>query len=214
MNYKIATVVCAAALVLTGCGGVAPPTPVDDPGGTTGTEPAVASPAPVVPSASPAGGDSSLTPTGTTLRVGKTATVRYETKPSSKESTKLAVTALSLKKGSIDDLKNFELDAQSKVSVPFYVTMKFRNVGSKPMDPSGIFGLIEVHNAAGDELGRMSLIGEFKPCDGLPPKQLAVGASFTECDVYLAPAGQNAASVNFGFYLGDADRTEITWTTG
>jgi hypothetical protein len=210
---KIATVVCAAVLVLTGCGSNVQGKPADAPASTMDPEPTVARTS-KVPVASPAGGDSSLTPTGTTLPVRQTATVLYATKSLSKQSTKLAVTAVSVKKGSIDDLKNFKLDAQTKVSVPFYITMKFRNLGPKSMDPGGIFGLIEPHNTAGDPLNRLSLLGEFKPCDGTPPKQLAVGASFTECDVYIAPAGQNIGNVVFGFYLGDADRTEITWTVG
>ncbi|MFF0269902.1 hypothetical protein [Kribbella sp. NPDC004536] len=144
--------------------------------------------------------------------MGKTATVLYPTKSMGKVSTKLATTVVTAEKGSIDDLKGFDLDAQAKLSVPFYVTIKFRNVGAKTMDPAGIFGLIEAHNEAGDELGELDLIGDFKKCDGIPPKQLAVGESFTECAVYIAPKNQALDNVVFGFYL-DTERTEITWTT-
>jgi hypothetical protein len=136
----------------------------------------------------------------------------YETKSLSKDGTKLAVTAVSVKAGSIDDLADFDLDAQSKVSDPFYVTVSFQNVGPLPMEPGGIFGVINAQNTAGDELNRLSLIGEFKPCQGDVPDNLAVGASYTDCEVYLAPAGQDVSKVVLGFYFGDADRTEITWT--
>ncbi len=217
-HRKIATVVCAAALALTACSSTVSGQPADTPGTAGEAKPAVASSEPPPPPSTPpatGGGDSALTPTGTTLAVGKTATVRYATKTDSKQSTKLAVTAVSVKKGSIDDMKDFDLDAQTKVSEPFYVTMKFRNVGPKPMEPGGIFGLIEVHNTDGDPLNRLSLLGEFTPCEGTPPDTLAVGATFTECDVYVAPAGQDVGKVVFGFYLDiDSDRTEITWTAG
>jgi hypothetical protein len=201
--------VCAGALFLAGCSSTVQGSPADQPAKAEVSASPVAEPSSVPPPA-PKGG-SALTPTGTTLKVGKTATVRYAVKDLGKESTKLAVTAKSMRKGSISDLAGFDLDAQTKVSEPFYVTMTFRNVGPKPMEPGGIFGLIEAHNTAGDPLNRLSLLGDFKTCEGIPPKTLAVGASFTECDVYVAPAGQDIGAVVFGFYLGDADRTEITW---
>jgi len=208
MQYlKTVTVASAAVLVLAGCGsqvaGQAAPTAVSSAPPATNTAP--------TSSAAPAG--NGLTPTGTTLAVGETATVQYETKSQSKQSTKLEVTAVSVKKGAISDLKDFTLDAQTKASEPYYVTMTFKNAGPETMEPTGIFGLINPHNADGDKLGKLNLIGKFKRCEGTPPKTLAVGASFTECDVFVAPVGQAVASVVFGFYL-DSTSTEITWKAG
>ena len=131
----------------------------------------------------------------------------------SKDSTKLETTVVSVKKGSIDDTKNFKLDAQTKVSTPFYVTVRFRNAGTRSMEPGGIFGLVKSHNGTGDALGRLNLIGTFAQCGGKTPEQLAPGASYTDCGVYVAPTGQDISKVVFGFYLGDTDRTEITWIT-
>jgi hypothetical protein len=206
-HRKTIIAVCAAALVLAGCGSetagaAAPGTKLPD------TPPATSSSTSEKPA-----GDGSLTPTGTTLAVGQTATVMYETKSLSKEGTKLAVTVTSVKAGSIDDLEDFDLDAQSKVSDPFYVAVSFQNVGPLPMEPGGIMGVIAAHNTAGDEMNRLSLIGDFAPCEnGAVPDNLAVGASYTDCGVYLAPTGQDIGKVVLGFYFGDADRTEITWT--
>lgn len=205
-HRKIVIAACAAVLALAGCasetaGTAAPGTSVPD-------SPVAASSS--TSSAAPPAGD--LTPTGTTLAVGETATVMYETKSLSKDGTKLAVTTVSVKAGSIDDLAGFDLDAQSKVSDPFYVTVTFQNVGPLPMEPGGIFGVINAHNTAGDELNRLSLIGEFEPCQGDVPDNLAVGASYTDCGVYLAPSGQDISKVTLAYYFGDADRTEITWT--
>ena len=206
MQYsKIIAVAGIASLALAGCGSElkgqasAP---------TTTAAPSTASSAP----AAPAGGDTGLTPTGTTLTSGQKATVQYPIKDLSKETTKLEVTA-SAKKGAISDLKNFDLDAQTKVSDPYYVTMTFHNTGSKAMEPKGIFGLVDAENSDGDKLSRINLIGDFKRCEGTPPDSLAPGASFTECDVYVAPAGQVVDKVVFSFYV-DLDKTEITWKVG
>jgi hypothetical protein len=209
-HRKTVIAACAAVLALAGCGsekeGAATP-------GTSLPESPVAASSSPSEEATPAGAGG-LTPTGTTLAVGETATVMYETKSLSDEGTQLAVTAVSVKAGSIDDLEGFDLDAQSKLSDPFYVTVSFANVGPLPMEPGGIFGVITAHNTAGDELNRLSLIGEFEPCQGDVPDDLAVGASYTDCGVYLAPTGQDISKVTLAYYFGDADRTEITWTAG
>lgn len=209
-HRKTVIAACAAVLVLAGCasekaGAAAPSTSLPE--------------SPVAESSSaseeaPPATEGGLTPTGTTLAVGETATVMYETKSLSKEGTQLAVTVTSVKAGSIDDLADFDLDAQSKVSDPFYVAVSFKNVGPLPMEPGGIFGVISAHNTAGDELNRLSLIGDFEPCDGEVVENLDVGASYTDCGVYLAPTGQDVSKVTLAFYFGDAERTEITWTAG
>jgi hypothetical protein len=210
MNHKKIVLYIAAALALAGCGSTVRGQPASAPatGSPTpaSTDTAASSTVPPVTG----GDDAGTTPSGTTLKVGQPATVRYETKDQSKESTKLEVTATSVKKGAISDLKDFNLDAQTKVSEPYYVTITFRNTGPNPMEPGGIFGLIRAHNTAGDELSRLSLIGEFKKCDGEVPKTLAVGQTYTDCGVYIAPSGQSLGDVVFGFYL-DSKRTEITW---
>jgi hypothetical protein len=214
-HRKTIIAACAAVLTLAGCGSetagaAAPGTSVPtSPGTTSSSATSSSTPAQATPAS-----DGGLTPTGTKLAVGQTATVMYETKSLSKEGTKLAVTAVSVKAGSIGDLADFNLDAQSKVSDPFYVTVRFENVGPLPMEPGGIFGVITAHNTSGDELNRLSLIGDFAPCQGDVPDNLAVGESYTDCEVYLAPAGQDISDVVLGFYFGDADRTEITWTAG
>ena len=211
----LAVSACAAALVLAGCGNSVQGSPADVAQEKPAEPAAESSPAPTsaTPDAGGGGGGGKLTPTGTTLKVGRTATVEYETKSLAKTTTRLAITAKSVRKGSIADLKDFNLDAQTKVSEPFYITMTFKNVGTKPMEPGGIFGLINAHNTSGDELNRLSLLGDFAPCEGTPPKILKVGAAYTECDVYVAPAGQDVGKVVFGHFI-DTTETEITWKVG
>jgi hypothetical protein len=123
-HRKTIIAACAAVLALAGCasekaGAASPSTSLPE-------SPVVASSSSSEEAPPPPAGAGDLTPTGTTLAVGETATVMYETKSLSKEGTKLAVTAVSVKAGSIDDLADFDLDAQSKVSDPFYVTVSFR----------------------------------------------------------------------------------------
>ena len=214
-HRKSVLAICAAvaALAVAGCSNSVQGEPADV-AQEKPAEPAAASTS-APPSATPdaGGGGGKLTPTGTTLKVGQPATVEYETKSLAKQTTHLMITAKAVRKGAIADLKDFNLDAQTKVSEPFYVTMTFKNVGPRPMEPSGIFGLINAHNNDGDELNRLSLIGEFTKCEGSPPKTLKVGASFTECDVYVAPAGQDVGKVVFGHFI-DTTETEITWKVG
>ncbi|MFL6142313.1 MAG: hypothetical protein ACJ72N_10675 [Labedaea sp.] len=213
MRHKIVAVAGIAALALAGCGSETGTPVAAGPATSASASSGAITPATAAATPPPAGNDGELTPTGTTLAVGQAATVQYETKDLSKETTKLSVTAVSAKKGAISDLSNFQLDAQTKTSEPYYVTMTFRNAGPNIMEPGGIFGLIKAHNTDGEEMGRISLIGSFKKCDGDTPKTLAVGASYTDCGVYLAPPGQNIGDVELGFYL-ESNRTEITWKVG
>ncbi|MCP3804819.1 hypothetical protein NLX83_36690 [Allokutzneria sp. A3M-2-11 16] len=210
MQHKnILAVVCVAAFAVTGCGAtVGQPSAAEPPSSLNPTSSVNTTTERTTTAAAP---DSSLTPTGSTLTVGQAAKVRYSVKTLSKETTTLEVTAVSAKKGAISDLKNFELDASSKNGEPYYVTMKFRNIGPTAMEPGGIFGLIEALNPAGDEMSRLTLLGKFRLCEGDSPESLAVGASYTECGVYIAPAGQRLDKVVFDFYV-DLDRTQITWS--
>ena len=169
-------------------------------------------PAPSAPSlpASSEPADGGLTPTGTTVKVGTVARVPYETDTLSKESSVLAISVVSVRPGSIADLKGFDLDAQTKNGVPFYVTARFADVGGKAVKPSGIFGVINAYNGAGDKLSELDLIGDFPRCDGLPPQSLAPGHDFTMCQVYVAPAGQHVQQVVFDHFVKDTE-TKVTW---
>jgi hypothetical protein len=147
--------------------------------------------------------------------VGEPATVEFELAPLSKQTTELRINVKSVTQGAISDLKDFDLDAQTKTGVPFYVTAAFTNVGTATLKPSGIFGTFSALNEVGDEINSLTLLGDFPRCEGIPPDALAPGTSFTECDVYVAPAGQRVTSFVFDHYLDtstDVKETKITWT--
>ena len=68
-----------------------------------------------------------FTPDGTKLKFGQTARVGYSYGTGATTGPyELTVT---VKKGSIKDLSDFDLDAQTKLGVPFYVTEVVKNAG-------------------------------------------------------------------------------------
>jgi hypothetical protein len=156
----------------------------------------------------------SLTPTNSTLRLGHTATVSYQSATATRDIAKIAMTPTSVRKGAIADLKNFQLDAQTKQGVPFYVTVKFVDVGATPARLSGIFGDIAAYNAQGDAVNNITLLGAFPTCDGVSPDSLPVGKKYTQCEVYIAPAGQAVRTVVFHSFVDTKKgltETKITW---
>jgi hypothetical protein len=152
-----------------------------------------------------------LTPDGTKLKFGQTAKVGYSYGTAATTGPyELTVT---VKKGSISDLSDFDLDAQTKLGVPFYVTEVVKNVGTAAGQVSGWGGALTVKNVAGDEIDSITLLGDFPTCQGNPPDTLAPGKQFTECDVYIAPRGQSVASVAYQNYDNTTlDQTTVTWT--
>lgn len=209
MKRHLILVAGALAFALAGCStsvaGVPSASPGPAPSAPAATAAAAAPPAPA------AAEPGKPTPTGTKLGVGSPATVLYATDSTDTATTSLEVVVKSIEPGAIEDLSNFDLDAQAKQGAPFYATVSFRNTGTVAMDPGGIFGLINGYNAEDDKVSRLSLIGSFKKCDGIPPDTLAPGESFTNCEVYIAPKGQQVRKIEFGFYVG-SKRTEITWS--
>ena len=116
---------------------------------------------------------------------------------------------LSLQAGSLSDLSGFTLDAQTKRSTPFYLTIKITNVGPSAVDSSGFAGRLTVDDASGDEVSSLTLLGDFAKCDGQIPDKLSPGASGQECDVYTAPQGERVtkASIDNG-----SSGNTITWS--
>lgn len=204
----VAVIACALAAGLAACGP------------SSGSS-ARATPSAAVTGATPAGtGTASgtaaaavggLTADGAKLAFGQTARVGYSYGAGATTGPyELTVT---VKKGSISDLSNFSLDAQTKLGVPFYITEVVRNAGKAAGHVSGWGGALTVKNAAGDEISSITLLGDFPTCQGNPPDTLAPGKQFTECDVYVAPAGQSVASVAYQNYDNKTlDQTTVTWT--
>jgi len=186
--------VLALAVVMAACGSG------DSPGG--GTPPATA--------AVQTGGSAPADSAGKTLALGQRAVTDYvdygakNTKP-----TKVGVTVLKVRKGSISDFKDFDLDAKQKKTVPYYVDAKFENLGSFAltrhlMEPS-------IEDSDGNEYKPLTLIvlsGTFKPCPESSAAKLRPGASFTGCASILLPKGTAFGRVRFN---GDVTKDPTFW---
>jgi len=165
------------------------------------------------PSAAPsAANQAGLTSSGSTLPAGQAATVHFQAGPTDAIGTlRISIT---VRPGSIQDLKAFQLDAQSKLGVPFYISATVKNTGAANVNPAGFFGSLTPRDAAGDEITSITLLGDFAKCQGTAPSHLRSAAQFSMCEVYIAPKGHAVTKVDFDGYAGkDEKETKVTWRT-
>lgn len=128
-----------------------------------------------------------LTDPGTTLDLGKPATVVLELGDGAASA--VSVTVDEIREGDIADFRFFSLDAASKKATPFYVDLTVRNDG-----PAGMGGAavpLLAHTDANTVYPASELVGDFEPCpaSSLPDSFLA-GSTATICSVYLVPEGE------------------------
>ena len=204
-------VAVAALPVLAACGGSS--------GGSSsaGNQPTSAAPpsssapssssAPQTPAPSPseAGGSSAttaggLTPPGTHLGLGQQAVVGWDPEDTGGKSVfKMAVTVLSIQKGSIADFKNIQLNAKEKTATPYYVTVRIKALGSNP--PSGDHNPAIFVNGVddrGQQQESVTFLGTFQRCDDPEaPAPFTAGKSYTACLTYLMPAGGSIKSMSW-----------------
>jgi hypothetical protein len=147
---------------------------------------------------------------GKTLALGQRAVTSYvdygakSTKP-----TKVGVSVLKVRKGSISDLKDFNLDAKQRKTVPYYIDAKYENLGTFAltrhlMEPS-------VEDSGGTEYKPIQLIvlsGTFKQCPNYSDAKLKPGQSFTGCTPVLLPKGHAFGRVRFD---GDVTKDPVFW---
>lgn len=145
---------------------------------------------------------SGTTQPGAKLKLGQTAHVKFKplSAPStSKKTYSLDVTVLKIEKGTIDDFKNVDLDADQKKSTPFYVSVRVSNPGAdvpvKGDDPDIRFDGIDDR---GQEQGSVTFFGTFERCDDTSaPTPFTSGKSYDSCLVYLIPGGGSIQQVNW-----------------
>ncbi|MRK01196.1 hypothetical protein GEV27_06640 [Aeromicrobium sp. S22] len=189
---RIAAVAAAAALVLGGC--------------SSGSED---KPKASKETTAPAGFDVppgvKLTSGGTRLDEGKPATVVHQV--GDRAASAVTVRVLKVKKGSIKDFRFFSLDAETRRSTPYYVTVKVTNDG-----PAGLGGAalpLFVRDDSNTQLPANDIVGTFKPCPrSTLPKSFLPGASARLCLVYLVPKGRSLVSVDLQT---GAAKDAITW---
>ena len=214
-------VVGAAAAAMAGCGS-------DSSDGTTSADSAAsaaattaataATTAPAATTATPAtdagdaGAGSDVSSAGETLAFGKRVVapyVVYGTTGATQQHTKLGVTVLRVRKGKLADFKDFNLDAKQKQTVPYYVEVKYENLGTLKLqrfllDPS-------IEDTDGQEYKPLNLIvlnGTFKTCPTPSRSRLRAGQSFTLCAPFLLPRGKTYERVRF---QGDVTQDPYFW---
>jgi hypothetical protein len=125
------------------------------------------------------------------------------------QNTRLGVTVLRVRKGKISDFKDFTLDAKQKATVPYYVEVRYENLGKLKlqrflMDPS-------IEDTDGTEYKPLNLIilsGTFKKCPAAAKARLRPHEKFTLCAPVLLPKGKTYERVRF---QGDVTKDPYFW---
>jgi hypothetical protein len=154
-------------------------------------------------------GESAATDDDGNLPLGERAVVDYIQYGPPEIKTQLGVTVAKVRKGKLADFKDFNLDAEQKNAVPYYVDTRFENLGSEPLDRN----LIEpsAEDADGQEYASTTLIvlnGTFKPCPDASEKKLQPGDAFTGCATIFIPNGKELERVRFE---GDVTKDPVFW---
>ena len=154
----------------------------------------------------PAGDDGSQT-----LSLGQRAVTDYvDYGAKDQRPTKVGVSVVKIRKGSISDLKDFDLDAKERKTVPYYVDAKFENLGRFALSRNLLRPSIE--DSDGTEYSPITLIvlsGTFKPCPDYSDAKLRPGQSFTGCSPILLPKGKRFGRVRFE---GDVTKDPVFWS--
>ncbi|MFG2211289.1 hypothetical protein [Streptomyces sp. NPDC048638] len=101
----------------------------------------------------------------------------------------LHITPKGVRTGTIADLSRFDLDADEKKLIPYYVTIEYRNVGQHDLLPSMNDG-VTLRSAGGRQAKKLLLLDIGGPgvpqCpDAVPNKMVKPGATVTECSLHL-----------------------------
>jgi hypothetical protein len=177
---RSAAIAIAAALLvlLTACGG-------DDP-------------APKPRSDGPKGFDVpagvTITEGGSTLELGKPASVVYQVEEGATSVVTVAVNKV--RKGNVKkDFTFFSLDRKAKSSTPYYVRFSVENNG-----PSGLGGVtipVLAHTASNTVFPPSELVGTFKPCPNPAlPESFLKDSKADLCLIFLLPKGEKLSTVD------------------
>jgi hypothetical protein len=201
-SSSVATIL-AAALLVGACGSDSSSSQDTS---TASPVPAATTPAPATTAATtPA--TTTTTPTaevsagGETMALGTRVVapyVVYGKNAATQQNTTLGVTVLRIRKGRISDFKDFNLDAKQKQTVPYFVEVKYENLGKLKLqrfllDPS-------IEDSGGQEYKPLNLIvlsGTFKKCPQPSRSRLRGGQTFTLCAPFLLRRARRSSAFAF-----------------
>ena len=206
-----AAILAAASLALAGCGGDTSSTPVAGSSGASGSSAASRT------TTTPATGSSSadprvtvqgvtLTDQGTALKVGQPAKVSWH--PNQKTTGVMKVSVTKLEKVPISAFKDWQLDAATQRSTPFYVHATVRNLGKGPL--SGVPVPLYLLDGRNTLLQASTFRAQFPACPSTPlPAKFTRGKRTSVCLVYFAPDHGKLVAVSF---RPTQNFDAITWT--
>jgi hypothetical protein len=191
--------------------GTSTPASTPAPASTTSAAPASTTSAAAAPTA-PATGATAKP--GTALAPGQTATVGFDTTTktgANGPSYKVAVTVLSIKKGSLKDFNGIQLNATEKASTPYYAKVKITNLSPKAFSTESDDPAISVEgvDTTGDTDTSVTFFGTFPPCNDVDtPNPFKPGQSVETCLTYLVPGGITKVA-----YTGTSayETSPVTW---
>ncbi|WP_239010091.1 hypothetical protein [Streptomyces sp. 769] len=135
------------------------------------------------------------------------------TTDSDRHTATVLATPKSVRTGSLADLSRFDLKADQKKLVPYYVTVEYRNTGAYELYP-GLNENLTLTGVSGQQARKMILLDIGGPgvpqCpEAVPHKMVKPGATVTECTIHMLPKGDPPASLTF---QGDGDGARpVTW---
>jgi hypothetical protein len=144
---------------------------------------------------------------GTLLPAGTTADSSWQDVTTEGDAVPLRVTPKSVRAGKLADLSGYDLGDTQENTVPWYVTLEYRNAGKEELLPVMDEG-VGVRSAGGREVRPLPLLdlsfsrtGEGKGIDqcrgGVPNTRLRPDSRLTLCTVHLLPEGDRPAMVSF-----------------
>ncbi|MCE4947148.1 hypothetical protein ACFCXR_06730 [Streptomyces noursei] len=135
------------------------------------------------------------------------------TTDSDRRTATVLATPKSVRPGSPADLSRYDLDADQKKLVPYFVTVVYRNTGTQDLLPS-LNDSLTLTGVSGQRARKMIFLDIGGPgvphCpEAVPHKMLKPGATVTECTVHMLPKGDPPASLTF---QGSGDGAQpVTW---
>ena len=180
---------------------------------TTETTAPTTTTAPTETVATDTGGSGNLTPIGSTLKMGQTATIAYKDSGKPGKKSTIEITPESIEQGSIsEDFKNIDLDADQKTATPFYVKVKAKNVGTGNLDGTDPAGYLDGLDDRGQEQGEVIFFGDFARCnDAGSQKKLGPGDSYETCLTYLIPKGGSLKGMRWIVFDEKSGKSNIDW---
>jgi hypothetical protein len=191
-----AAILAVATLALGGCGDGGSSTPDAGTSGSSATSRTTTTPAAGSSSADTAVTVQGVTLTdqGTALKVGQPAKVSWH--PNQKTTGVMKVSVTKLEKVPISAFKDWQLDAATQRSTPFYVHATVRNLGKGPL--SGVPVPLYLLDGRNTLLQASTFRAQFPACPSTPlPAKFTRGKRASVCLVYFAPDHGKLVAVSF-----------------